>query len=293
MKALGLCLVAAVACALLALPTSAVRGARHGRSTRGVDCAVCHTPEGWQVRGEIRTAAGFDHDLTGFPLRAGHLRASCVQCHNGKKELSRDCASCHVDEHRGKLGKACDSCHTPVSFRRTDAFALHSRTRLPLTGMHVLVDCNDCHRRTSTAGYASTPSQCFACHEKDYRRPDVHPVHDGSGGNTPLPRDCAECHRTDAFAPAIVNADRFLASQAGALSFNVREHDQRFVISRGSHRGAPCTSCHLDAQVREPRLVRCTGCHDHSAAILKVQHPGLGTPGDGSCLSCHAGGAAR
>jgi hypothetical protein len=292
MKWLLACLLA-IGCAALLSQPSEVRGARHGRSTRGIDCATCHTPDGWQVRGELRTAAGFDHDLTGFPLRAGHLRAACVQCHDGKEELSRECASCHVDEHRGKLGKSCDSCHTPVSFRRTDAFALHSRSRLPLTGMHVLVDCADCHRRISTQGYANTPAQCFACHEDDYRRPDVHPVHDGSGGSPALPRDCAECHRTDAFAPAVVNADRFLLPQSSALSFDVRAHDRRFVISRGSHRGAPCASCHVDEKVREPRVVRCTGCHAHGKAILKAQHPGLGTPGDGSCLGCHAGGFAR
>jgi len=288
-----------VACALgfalclalgMLLPREHASGRSHGRATRGIDCGVCHTPEGWKVRDVLQGEAAFDHDRTGFPLRGGHARTACTGCHTGEGELSRACSSCHVDAHGGKLGTQCDRCHVASTFRRTDALALHSQTRLPLTGMHALVECADCHRRSSSDGFRSTPSQCIACHEADYRRPDVHPVHDGSGGAPPFPRNCAECHRTDAFSPAAVPRGRFLGGGVQALQqIDPRAHDRKFVISRGPHRGAPCGSCHV--AVERPQWTRCGSCHTPST--LAAQHPRLGTPADGSCVACHAGGLAR
>ena len=288
---LSVCAAAGVAFVALALPSAHVSGRKHGRATLGMDCAVCHTPSGWKVQDKVTGTSGFNHDLTGFPLRGGHLRAACTQCHTGEKAVERSCASCHADAHGGRLGKACDSCHTVSSFQRTDAFALHSRTRLPLTGMHVLVDCNDCHRRMSSDNFRTVPSQCFACHEGDYRDSRVHPVHDGHTGQPPFPRNCAECHTTAAFAPAVVDPARFAGTQGNALLLDVRAHDRQFVISRGPHQGAACASCHLE--MREPRIVRCGSCHAHARAQLTAQHPNMGVPSDGSCMACHPGGAAR
>lgn len=265
-------------------------GKRHGRATQGMDCGVCHTPAGWGVRSDLQSGSEFDHDLTGFPLRAGHVRAACTQCHDGRKEVERRCVSCHVDEHRGKLGTQCDDCHNASSFKRTDALTLHSRTRLPLTGMHALVDCADCHRRQTSDTYTSLPSQCFACHEADYRRRNLHPVHDGSSGELPFSRQCTECHQTSSFSPAIVDPSRF-SMQSQSLALDARSHDRAFLLSHGPHRGAPCASCHVE--LRAPRAVRCTGCHAHENRKLTAQHPNLGTPTDGSCMGCHAGGFGR
>lgn len=293
LRFLALASIAIFLCALLALaaPVSRVSGRRHGAATRGLDCGTCHTPEGWRMPDDLRTAKGFDHDRTGFPLRGGHKTAACRQCHDGSGPPERACASCHVDAHGGKLGQNCDRCHTSSSFRNTDAFTLHSQTRLPLTGMHALVDCADCHRRQSSDGYASVPSQCFACHEQDYRSPDVHPVHDGSRGDPPFPRNCVECHNAAAFSPAVVAADRFVRPASQMQMLDARSHDRHFVLSSGPHRGSPCAACHVD--LAAPRITRCTGCHAHASTILAAQHPQMGVPGDGSCTACHAGGFAR
>jgi hypothetical protein len=271
------------------LPTAHVSGNRHGRATQGMDCSVCHTTAGWQVNANLKNGARFDHDRTGFPLRGGHSRAACSDCHDGRVQLSRACSDCHKDAHGGKLGRSCDRCHDANSFQSGDAFALHSRTRFPLTGMHALVDCADCHKRRSSDGFSSVPSQCFACHERDYRRPDVHPVHDGSQGALAFPRNCAECHRTDAFVPAVVDAGRFSSANLTASPLATREHDKSFVLSYGPHRNAPCASCHVT--MNQPRAVRCASCH--STATLLAQHPRLGAPAEGSCLACHPGGVGR
>ncbi|MET0342813.1 MAG: hypothetical protein ABW252_17530 [Polyangiales bacterium] len=280
-------LVAVVASA--SLPAQPARGRNHGRATEGLDCGGCHTPASWKMAETFRGAAGFDHDRTGFPLRGGHRAAACTQCHDGRGAVQRACASCHVDAHGGKNGKQCDRCHVASSFTSVDAFAIHSHTRLPLSGMHVLVDCADCHRRSAGDRYGGVPAQCFACHEQDYRRPGLHPVHDGSRGDPPFPRDCQSCHRTDAFAPAVVDAARFAGTQAQALMRDPRAHDRQFVLSRGPHRGAACASCHVN--LGQPRATRCSSCH--GSTQLAAQHPSTGAPPDGSCLSCHAGGFAR
>ena len=272
-----------------AMPAASVRGRNHGRATQGMDCGVCHTPAGWKMPEGLRSARGFDHDRTGFPLRAGHKTAAGTDCHDGKSSVQRACSSCHVDAHGGNNGKSCDRCHSASAFTNVDAFSIHSHTRLPLTGMHALVDCADCHRRSAGDGYGSTPAQCFACHEQDYRRPGLHPVHDGSRGDLPFPRDCQSCHRTDAFAPAVVDAERFVAGSAQGLTVDPRAHDRVFVLTRGPHRGAPCTSCHVAPS--QPRVTRCTSCH--GGAQLATQHPTTGAPPDGSCVGCHAGGFAR
>jgi hypothetical protein len=287
-------LFGALACALLAGALGAsdkVGASRHGPATRGLDCAACHTPEGWSLPASLRGPAGFDHDRTGFPLRAGHRSAACAACHDGRGAVPRACSGCHADAHGGKLGARCDECHSVGSFRLTDPLTLHGRSRLPLTGMHALVDCADCHRRGGVERYAATPAQCFACHERDYRRPGIHPVHDGSSGSAALPRDCEQCHRTSGFAPAYIEAGRFLGGTAAALSLAATEHDRTFVLSHGPHRGAACGLCHVD--VERPRWTRCTACHAHGRAALAAQHLRLGEPADGSCLTCHPGGSAR
>ena len=269
-----------------------VSARRHGPATRGLDCAACHTPEGWALPASLRGPAGFDHDRTGFPLRAGHRTAACAACHAGQGAAPRACSGCHADAHGGKLGQHCDGCHSVGSFRLTDALGLHARTRLPLTGMHALVDCADCHRRSGDVRFAGTPPQCFACHERDYRRPGIHPVHDGSSGSAALPRDCEQCHRTSAFTPAYIEPGRFLGGSAAALSpLSAAEHDRAFVVSHGPHRGAPCTLCHVELE--RPRWTRCTACHAHGKAALATQHARLGEPPEGSCLTCHPAGSAR
>jgi hypothetical protein len=97
------------------------------------DCSSCHNERGFG-RGT------FDHGTgTKFPLTGGHAPLACTKCHKNAsgtgagparvvdfRGLSTACASCHADVHKAELGKACEACHTPVSFR-VSAFT-HPRT---------------------------------------------------------------------------------------------------------------------------------------------------------------------
>jgi hypothetical protein len=302
--AFGLCL--ALACAFGSFVTrpgaaappgataapAAAAGARgpHGSVTEAMDCGACHTPDSWKTPSASASNAGFDHFRTGFPLTGRHRAVACAECHGARRQITRQCSGCHADAHQGQLGAGCDGCHSAQSWSVTEALARHRRTRLPLTGMHALVECSDCHRSNTERRWTTLAADCFACHEADYRRTDIHPLHLGVAGDPrtpPLSRDCAQCHRAIAWSPAFVNDSLVTGAQRLA---SAQAHDRLFPLSSGSHRGAECASCHTSPAL--PRAVRCTGCHAHEETRLAAAHqkvPGFGA----SCLGCHPGGSVR
>ena len=166
-----------------------------------------------------------------------------------------------------------------------------------------MIDCSACHLRTDPAGYASTPSDCFACHEAEYRSNTVHPSHLGDPSATPpqppFPRDCSLCHTTIGWTPAFLPAGfaSGAATSAAIATATVTagpEHERFFPLRTGVHRALACDACHADATRPSALDVQCTGCHDHSAFALAAQHRGRPMPSDAqACLRCHPGGAAR
>jgi hypothetical protein len=272
--------------------------AAKGSFVAQMDCRECHAPTGWALidkggagAGAKSGGGGFDHDRTGFPLRDRHTEVLCTGCHDGRKPLPQTCSGCHQDAHGGRQGAACAECHTARDWKDTATLARHQRTRLPLTGRHAQIECAACHRRADDRTWSGAPAECFACHEADYRRTDIHPVHaPADPTDKPLPRTCGQCHRTDSWTPAAIVPDT-LTVRGGARSAAPKGHDARFAISFGKHRGAPCESCHVSE--KPDRRVSCTGCHEHGAAALRRQHgKPVGTAAS-ACLACHPGGGAR
>lgn len=266
--------------------------------TQDLDCSSCHGQTSWKMDDNVSAArGGFDHARTGFPLSGRHRAAGCVDCHHSDRPASRECVSCHSDAHQRQLGQACDRCHTATSWSDVSGIRLHRTTRLPLSGMHVLAACSECHVKASENTWRGAPADCYACHAGDYARTDIHPLHRGVPGDASkpaLPKNCAGCHRTTSWAPAFAPlAFRFreppgVASQAQALTRF--QHDAVFPLSFGKHRRVPCADCHLNEGA--PRLVQCTGCHAHSPARLATQHRNRGPVGT-ACLVCHPGGSPR
>jgi hypothetical protein len=161
---------------------------------------------------------------------------------------------------------------------------------MPLTGRHALLECSACHRRQGERTWSDVPADCFACHQKDYRG-DLHPDHDGDPADPslrPLPRDCGQCHRTTGWTPAVI-VPGSLARLALSRPAVPPDHDLRFALSFGPHRGAACESCHTAR-----RRLDCTGCHAHGEVALARQHRGraIGRAAAG-CLRCHPGGMSR
>ncbi|HZU84227.1 MAG TPA: cytochrome c3 family protein [Polyangiaceae bacterium] len=277
---------------------TAAAGASAAPARRGftdaVSCSACHSTTAWRARdaaGAEAHEAKFDHAKTGFPLTGRHMHASCVGCHKTGVALKRDCAACHEDEHRGRLSQACDGCHVPAGWKVKLPLEIHRMTRFPLTGMHVLADCTQCHLRASERRFSDAPVDCYACHQQDYQRPGIFP-HTGSATTPPLPRDCSLCHRAVAWVPASVPAG-LVASTGSPLRAQAAppEHDVRFPISFGAHRVGACVDCH--ASIASPRSVRCVGCHAHDVAAVRQQHR-RSVPTDGpSCVTCHPAGVRR
>jgi hypothetical protein len=257
--------------------------------TDNLPCSACHSTISWRAKG---AAAGqkFDHAQTGFPLTGEHAATPCVDCHDAKTKIKRACVSCHEDAHRGRLSQSCDRCHSAAGWKVTRPLELHRMTRFPLTGMHVLADCTECHRRANEQVFTDAPVACFACHERDYRRPANFPVHVGTASTPPLPRDCSLCHRAIAWVPASpVGASA--GTTASALSAAPPMHDLRFPISFGVHRMAACPDCHVSRAV--PRAVRCIGCHAHDPVQIAAQHRVPVATDGAACLACHVAGGRR
>ncbi len=270
----------------------AEKKASHGddKLMQGLDCNACHNTKGWALSNAAGAQGGFDHAKTGFPLTGEHNKVICTDCHKPKQGVSRDCFSCHADQHRGKLGLQCDSCHNTQSWLQTRAIRRHRLTRLPLTGMHAVLDCTSCHIRQSARQYQAVPADCFACHKTDYLGSDVHPSHVGNPatGTPAFSRDCSQCHQASGWSPAFVNP---LAVQSQAIQSPPKNHDTVFVLSRGPHRGAPCTTCHVGKT--RSRAVTCAGCHIHNPVALRRQHGKFVSRSATSCLGCHPQGGMR
>jgi hypothetical protein len=261
--------------------------------TESLACSACHTTTAWKTRLATTDEDGFDHAKTGFPLTGVHGHTPCASCHIPDRPTpKRDCNSCHTDWHRGKLGASCDRCHSAVSWKATQPVEVHRMTRFPLTGMHVLADCTQCHQRANEHVWTGVPLDCFACHESDYKQPTMRPLHQGSATLAAFPRDCNQCHRSFSWAPAFVPAGLTGVVRGGLSTFEAPpNHDLRFPISYGVHRTAQCSDCHT-SQVT-PRAVQCVGCHAHAPVTITLQHKQPVAKSGSACLACHVGGAKR
>jgi hypothetical protein len=294
-SAVGLIVLVGVA-AQAAPPSSLAmrtRPAAHDGTVDDIDCSACHTADGWQLAATAGTS-GFDHDRTGFALRGAHVQTRCTDCHAGRSRPATGCDGCHRDAHQGRNAGTCAECHTATAWSDTRTLDQHRRTRMPLTGRHAMIDCTACHRRSGERALSDLPADCYGCHRAEYHAIVVHPIHDGSSGSAPFSRDCGLCHRTTGWQPAIANPAG-LPSSPGAVAARVivpsqpLDHEAKFPLATGSHRGAACAACHPDA--RRAQRVRCDGCHQDSS--LRAQHRAPVSRSAAACLGCHPRGAAR
>lgn len=152
--------------------------------TLGSDCAACHSEVEWA------DPVFFDHDLTDFPLLGKHAENECDACHEDKAFASTasGCVDCHLEDdvHQGNFHESCAECHNPVAWD-VWTFDHDLQTDFPLTGAHVNVACDDCHR-TPLERIKAVDNSCRNCHRAD-------DVHDGEFGF-----DCGRCHTADSFS---------------------------------------------------------------------------------------------
>jgi hypothetical protein len=149
---------------------------------QGESCERCHNESGWQEK------VVFDHELTRFPLSGLHASLACGDCHLSTQysDIESDCQGCHEDdEHEGRLGNDCKTCHSPAGWEFW-LFDHDKQTDYPLTGEHQGLQCQACHTRP-VDGDVTLSSACNDCHADE-------DVHNGSYG-----RSCESCHNTKSF----------------------------------------------------------------------------------------------
>jgi len=149
---------------------------------QGQKCENCHNEQGWTKK------ITFDHDVTRFPLLGLHAAASCEDCHLTAvyRGTERKCVGCHKDddEHKGRLGPQCGTCHNPNAWNVWE-FDHNKQTEFKLDGAHKDLHCYACHK--DAVKEIDLPKTCYRCHEED-------DVHMGNFG-----RRCERCHVTSSF----------------------------------------------------------------------------------------------
>ncbi len=210
----------------------------------GAKCESCHNAKTWRD-------IAFRHERdTKYALKGKHAKVACDKCHTGRlydDKLDTDCNACHArdDTHKGELGARCVSCHDETTWKlgRFD----HRRSRFPLVGAHVRLECKSCHKSNR---YKEAPLVCLGCHEGD----DKH--------KATLGHDCAACHN--------------------ARDWRTWDFDHgrtRFALD-GAHRPAACIACHVAAGVKIATLpIDCASCH-RSDDVHRGEY-------GSSCERCH------
>jgi hypothetical protein len=275
----------------------------HGRlAPSALECNKCHHEHqgtsfrlvDWGASGQ----KGFDHRKTGFPLLGKHAPVACDQCHNDRliqdaairalraKEPQRttflgtavQCSGCHFDDHRGQLGAACKNCHNESGWKPAPGFN-HRKTRYPLAGKHVAVQCQKCHAPTMDAdahkGATLRPrsevfsrfrpvahGSCVDCHKDP---------HEGRLGD-----NCARCHSVAGWME--------MRGAGGERAF----HEKTRYPLRGTHVEVACKSCHgpfpgAKATYKGLAFDSCATCHVDAHLSQLGQ---LGTPA-AACDRCH------
>lgn len=128
---------------------------------KGVKCANCHTPKGWEIKAASSMLRGDKsfHNKTRFPLTGKHAQQDCKSCHVVKgKEVYKFpgfkrgfCDNCHVNVHKKQFSKEfaakpCAVCHTTNDFVKRKPFN-HNTTDYKITGAHKKIanNCVKCH----------------------------------------------------------------------------------------------------------------------------------------------------
>ncbi len=249
------------------------------------ECSACHTVDGFKPAKFGLT----EHKATAYPLQGKHATASCDRCHipAGKATLYRikfgGCTDCHRDTHNGQFAAApilgrCESCHTVEGFRpSTFTLAKHQQSRFPLSGSHVAVACNDCHKPMGGPGlekvarYRFEDRSCTACHRDPHRGQFAERMRQAGSRGGPL--GCEACHSLSSWK----ELSRF-------------DHATTKFVLLGSHRAVACADCHRPPNL-ETRLANAefsaapTACEDCHRDVHGGQFTVAGAPE--RCASCH------
>lgn len=225
----------------------------HGLMKGAPECKECHTEhKGREALIAKLKTINFDHLVTGFELKGGHLKSKvlCKDCHSPQKKYRQaptKCFGCHErdDKHKGGLGTACENCHEEKDWKTTRFD--HSKTHFSLLGKHIEVKCKSCHPNEK---YKDTPQQCNECHKKDDK-------HKGNFGIK-----CETCHTDRGWKEILF------------------DHDKKTKYPLlGKHHEVKCISCHKGDLYKDKLQTNCISCHRK-----EDKHKGIF---GSKCENCH------
>jgi hypothetical protein len=174
---------------------------------------------------------------------------------------STQCITCHEDYHKGRFGKQCQDCHNVNDWKdaKVNKNFDHSKTRYPLTGQHLQVSCEKCHKPElpKEVRFKGLKFQnCSDCH--------VDPHHGAF-----KKQRCEDCHTTEGFKKVLP-------------SFQFDHSKTKFPLL-GGHSKVGCIACHVSGNFERPlKFSNCADCH-------KDIHNGqfADRPQKGECSECH------
>jgi hypothetical protein len=251
------------------------------RNPNGKDCVRCHLEHNGEDFSLIHWEASreqFDHRLTDYNLEGKHAGVACEKCHTSTHMvpadralirikdvsksffgMSQDCVTCHNDPHKGQLGNDCQRCHNFSDWKAANNFD-HSKTRYPLTGLHVKVECAKCHKPDAPGGAARFKDMkfntCTACHTDPHR---------GA-----FKKSCEECHSTAGWKKLLPGFEF--------------DHSKTKYPLLGKHAQVLCVQCHVNGDFKRPvAFANCVDCHKPDPHKGQFQ----ARPKQGECAECH------
>ncbi len=246
-------------------------------------CLKCHDMKGW------KPAPKFNHNKTKYPLTGLHKKVKCAQCHkkvtDNKFKGNADylkfagvkfnsCLNCHKDQHHGKFGKNCTTCHTTAGWKKYNKKKFnHDKTAFPLKGRHKNLACKKCHLPGKPLKIKAY-KKCKNCH-KD--------VHQGQFMRRKKKGACEECHSVNGFSPS---------------SFSLEMHALTDYPLEGAHLAIPCIACHKKEHIQKRRAktirfhfasTQCESCHKdpHEGKLKKFMRKKSPLTGKTGCAYCH------
>ena len=242
----------------------------------GTTCEKCHSARSWEAK-------TFTHANPRTFFEGQHASLTCAQCHTATMQPVRTaakvaarrvgftttntaCVTCHKDVHFAQVGSVCEACHTVAAPKFAVAGFSHARTKFPLTGKHMPLACEACHKVETAAfpaGHGTArrltgiDTTCVTCHLDSHRGQ--------------LGASCQSCHSTDTFA-----LTKYTHRNARSLR----------AFFTGRHASASCASCHkpmvagaVNAKPVATYAIKttCTSCH------TDVHRGALGS----ACQTCH------
>ena len=269
-------------------------------SSFSTNCTECHNEISWS---NLNSSAGFNHDMTDYPLTGEHIGVDCKECHtsgNNTNSLEYElCKNCHDDYHNEQFTSIkpeldCNECHTlDQPFTRTIyGLAEHQESDFKLEGAHIATPCFVCHVDESSDRweFRDIGEDCVDCHDD---------IHEGLINESYYPEsNCAICHSSDIWSD--IDFDHSTTDwdlEGGHIEVSCREcHFSEIGESQEfDGRSTNCSSCHEDEHSGQFDLVGdCNECHTTEkgweAKLFnhnETDFPLEGKHKDVNCLECH------